>query len=308
MGTSYNIKLVVEPSSALTKQQLQEATDKALVDINQKMSTYIAESELMQLNAQSVVKNYKVSTELCSVLSLSNSVSQLSDGAFDVSVGPLVNLWGFGPDAVDTLPTSEQIELGKQTIGYQKLELSCTDSLASVTKTAPLWLDVSAVAKGYATDVLWQAYKALGITNAMVEIGGELRLEGTNVAGKVWTIGVEKPSLGQSGALQAVRVSGVGVATSGDYRNYYEVDGKRVSHTIDPTTGYPITHALASVTVVADSGGEADALATALNVLGPDKGFELAESEGLAAYFIIREEEQFVVKYTEAFKPLMVAP
>lgn len=299
MGTYYQIK-IVNPGPELSVAQLQKITDDALVDINNKMSTYIPDSELMRLNKSEPNQWVEVSVPLYDVLEISDRISELTEGAFDITVAPLVNLWGFGPEGFTKKPDELHLQKVMEQIGYQYLELQ--PDTKAVRRLKDIQLDLSAVAKGYGADFLAELYQNQGLRNFMVEIGGELRVAGHNPQGKPWRIGVETPSLTRSGVMQAVEVSDVGMATSGDYRNYYEVDGVRISHTIDPATGHPVSHTLAAVTVITDTAAEADALATALNVMGAERGLALAEAEGIAAYFIERQNDEFVVSYSEAFK------
>lgn len=299
MGTYYQVK-VVGAGEEFSAAKLQQVTDEALVKINDIMSTYIPDSELMRLNRSSVGAWVDISEPLYDVLVTSQRISELSGGAFDITVAPLVNLWGFGPKRSNEPPTEQAVSEALEQIGYQYLEVR--PGKAQVRRTRDVQLDLSAVAKGYGADYVAQVYRGMGLENFMVEIGGELRLAGHNPNGEPWRIGVEVPSVARTGVVQAVEVTNAGVATSGDYRNYYEVDGKRVSHTIDPATGHPITHTLASVTVIADTAADADALATALNVMGAEKGRELADKAGIAAYFIERQNDDFVSSYSEEFK------
>ena len=304
MGTTYHIKAIANYRTIISEPALQIQIDKKLEEFNEVMSTYIADSELSLLNKAPSGEWHVLSGWLYKVIALSQKVGDQSQGAFDITVGPLVNLWGFGPEERQGEPTTEQIEEARKRIGFKLIELK--PESRELLKNADLYIDLSAVAKGYATDVLAEQLKEFGFTDFMIEIGGEIYVSGKNPNGTPWIIGVEKPTLGRSGAAQAVSVSGAGIATSGDYRNYYEVDGKRVSHTIDPVTARPIEHSLASVTVVASTGGLADAYATALNVMGPEKGLEFALQNKLAAYFIVREGEAFNVKFTPEFEGLMI--
>jgi len=300
MGTTYHITAVVGEPVAITETQLQMEVDKLLEDVNQVMSTYISDSELSLLNKAPVNQPTVVSEALFEVLALSEEISQLSDGAFDVTVGPLVNLWGFGPGVkTDKAPEASALAEAMARIGYEYLILD--DERRQVTKERELYIDLSAIAKGYGADELAELFQQHGITNYMIELGGELAVAGNNPEGVLWRIGVEQPTLMHSGSLQGISVPHGGIATSGDYRNYYEVDGVRYSHTIDPETGKPVTHKLASVTVVSESAAKADGLATALNVLGPEKGYALSIENGIAAYFVIRQGEGFVTKASPEF-------
>lgn len=299
MGTTYHITAIVGPKVSVAENTLQMNVDKALEDINQVMSTYIQDSELSMLNKAPVNMPVIVSQGLFDVLALSANISRLSDSAFDVTVGPLVNLWGFGPNKSDAKPEQSAIDAAMAQVGYQHVVLDKTKR--QVTKVADVYIDLSAVAKGYGADLIAELLQRTGIENYMVEVGGEIAMAGHNASGRGWTIGVEQPTLAHSGAVMGVTIDKGGVATSGDYRNYYEVDGVRYSHTIDPSTGYPITHTLASVTVVADSSAKADALATAINVLGPEKGYDLAVRENLAVFLIIRRKDGYETKASPEF-------
>ncbi|WP_370978510.1 FAD:protein FMN transferase [Agaribacterium sp. ZY112] len=304
MGTTYHAKLVVKPEVDLEQEQLQQQLDALLVEINQSMSTYISDSELSRFNRAAVGEPFTVSTGLCEVLSDAGEIYHSSNRAFDPTVGPLVNLWGFGPEDRSAVPSAAERQSAMNQIGFDALGIHCDESY--ILKNKALYVDLSAIAKGWAVDKLAQHFDSLGLVDYMVEIGGELRLSGVNGRSSNWRIAVEKPILGQGSAAQVLSLTDVAVATSGDYRNYIERDGERFSHTLNPQTGMPITHKLASVTVVTETCSKADAWATALNVIGPDAGFELAEKEGLAAYFIVREGDDFGVRYTQAFEQYMV--
>lgn len=304
MGTTYHVKLIAHEATA-SSEILQQQVDATLAAINQSMSTYIEDSELSRLNRAPVDTWVEVSQPLLEVLLISRDVSDASGGAFDITAGPLVNLWGFGPQkGRDEVPDEQAIQQTMERVGYNLLEIDAKQQ--RVRKLKDIYLDLSAVAKGYAADVVAEQLRLQGFNNTMVEIGGELRLSGLNAQAKPWRIGIEKPGLLHEGALQAVDIRDAGMATSGDYRNYFELDGERYSHLIDPSNGRPARHLLASVTVITDSGARADAYATALHVLGPDRGYDLARQLKLAAFFIVREEEGFSVKYTPEFKRYLV--
>jgi thiamine biosynthesis lipoprotein len=304
MGTRYSVKLVVGQNTELDIPSLQTSVDQRLAQINQAMSTYIDDSDINQLNAAPAGTDIKVSAELCEVLKLSQDISAQTEGAFDISVGPIVRAWGFGPEQRDKPPEAELLmELLSRT-GYQYLNLDCNST--TVLKQKALSLDLSAVAKGYAVDVISELItQETGISDVMVEIGGELSLRGSNVEGKAWRIGIEKPALAQMGATQVLALSNVAVATSGDYRNFYEFEGQHYSHLIDPKTGRPVEHALTSVTIVSKNCALADAYATAIHVMGPEAGLAFAEKNQIAAFFIERSTEQFRYYHTQAFEQYM---
>lgn len=305
MGTSYHITVVAAQGEQLdvAADELQAAIDEQLREINQSMSTYIPDSELMQFNQAPVGDWQALSVPLIEVLQISQRISAKSDGAFDITVGPLVDLWGFGPQgAPQQVPEESEITRAREHMGFEHLALN---EAGQARKLADIRLDLSAVAKGYGVDVLSRYLESRGFEHFLVEIGGELRVKGFSPRGDQWRLGIEQPSLLHSGGRKTIELTDVAMATSGDYRNYYERDGQRYSHTIDPGTGRPIVHNLVSVTVLTDSTAEADAWATALNVLGPERAMELAEREGLAIYMIVKEDDGFADRYSPAFEPYL---
>lgn len=301
MGTQYHISVVLNRDEKIDD-ELQAHIDAQLAAINQSMSTYLSDSELSRLNRAATQEWIPLSEPLFAVITLAQRISLESDGAFDITMGPLVELWGFGArdKVVDTVPSAAEINSLLAKSGYQQLELQGRPpALKKLTDTA---LDLSAIAKGFAVDEISYGLTQLGYANHMVEIGGEVKTQGHNARGDIWHIGIESPTFSHTGVQQAVTVQGVGIATSGDYRNYFEINGQRFSHTINPRTGRPITHNLASVTVIAPTCAEADAYATAINVLGFKAGKMFAEQRGLAAYFIVRDDENFSADMTSKFK------
>ena len=301
MGTTYNITLV-DPPKNLVQENLQQQIDQELLSLNQQMSTYIDDSEIMQFNRAPQNHWMTVSSDFLAVVQLSQVVSGLSQGRFDITVGPLVELWGFGKRVANEVPSNEQIAAVKTKVGWQKLKLD--SDRQALSKSIPLKLDVSAVAKGYAVDKLFSLIKQQEVQNFLVEIGGEMRVQGSNGKQQPWRIGIEKPSLLQKQAQQLVHLSNKAIATSGDYRNYFEDQGQRYSHTIDPESGYPVRHNIASVTVISDTAAEADALATALNVMGETAAKTLARRKNLAVFFIFYDNQSnngYRTEYTPAF-------
>lgn len=300
MGTSYHITIVAAAGQPLPVEPaaLQEKVDQELVKINQWMSTYIPDSELMEFNHAELNTWYTLPEPLMEVLGLSQQISEASGGAFDITVGPLVNLWGFGPEMrPEQVPSSDELAAAEARTGYTLLELTTEQA----RRKADVFVDLSAVAKGYGVDWVSRTLLKEGVANFMVEIGGEVRLKGHSPRGDAWHIAVEQPSVLTGTAAKALALTDESVATSGDYRNYFEVDGVRYSHTIDPATGMPITHNLASVTVVAESAAKADAWATALNVLGPERGIAVANQEKLAVYMIVKEGDVFSERQSDYF-------
>jgi thiamine biosynthesis lipoprotein len=295
MGTTYNVKFV--PADGADKQVLKHQIDQLLIDINQLMSTYIPNSELSQFNQWSSTDPFPMSTQTIKVLNEAKRLGDMSAGLLDVTVGPLVNLWGFGPqNRPEKIPSVELIKLTQLSIGLDKLTLGPTWA----SKTIPnLYVDLSTIAKGYAVDQVAELLHSHNIQNYLVEIGGEMRVSGVKASEKPWIIAIEKPEAEQRSVQELISVGDNAVATSGDYRIYYERDGVRYSHLIDPSTGYPITHNVVSVTVVHPSSMTADGLATALIVMGKEKALALAEQHDIAVMLITKEQIGFN-EYTSA--------
>lgn len=292
MGTTYSVKLVQSENMQLDPVLLKNDIDAALVNVNALMSTYIPNSELSKLNNAPANQAFPISPQTELVLNEAIRLGKLSGGVLDVTVGPLVNLWGFGPDKrPEATPSVQDLENIREYVGLDKFTLLN----AEVTKLHEnVYIDLSTIAKGYGVDVVADILEANGVEAYLVEIGGEMRLKGQKLSGKQWTIAVEKPVSNERAIQRLISVGDNAIATSGDYRNYYESDGKRYSHLIDPNTGYPITHNLVSVSVVHPSSMTADGLATALIVMGYERAKELAEAEGLAVLMIKKERDEFI--------------
>lgn len=300
MGTSFTVKVSSLPDSV--KSDEVKIQIKSLLDqLNGQMSTYQKDSELSVINQNTSSEWLAVSDSLYTVLKQADLISKMSNGAFDITVGPLVNLWGFGPDdMLFTAPVDEEITQQLLGVGFKNLLFD--DEKKQIKKLNPsLYLDLSAIAKGYAVDRVGLLLETIGIKDYMVEIGGELRLKGLNSHQKPWRIAVEKPTAEKRMIQKVLPLTNISLATSGDYRNFFEVDGARFSHTIDPRTGKPITHKLASITILSDTTMKADALATALMVLGSEQGYQLAEKEKIAALFIIKTKDGFIEKASSSF-------
>jgi len=295
MGTTYNVKFVAVDGAE--KESLKQQIDQVLVEINQLMSTYIQDSELSRFNQWNSVEHFPLSKQTLTVLNEAKRLGEMSDGLLDVTVGPLVNLWGFGPQSrPEKIPSDELIHTTRQQIGLDKLTVGPTWA----SKMQPnLYVDLSTIAKGYAVDQLAELLQTHQITNFLVEIGGEMRVSGAKGSGTPWKIAIEKPEVEQRSVQEIISIGDNAVATSGDYRIYYEQDGVRYSHLIDPKTGYPITHNVVSVTVIHPSSMTADGLATALIVMGKEKALALAETYNIAVLLITKEKQGFT-EYTSA--------
>ncbi len=309
MGTSFTVKLIAEADVA-DKDAILAEIEAELATINKRMSTYDPDSELSRWNAARTTDWFAVSAETAAVVNHALRIGRLTDGAFDVTLDPLIRLWQFGPGAKNLataednkiVPPHADIAKTLRLVGFTQIETR-SDPPAVRKKLAEMQIDLSGIAKGYAVDRVAAVLERHGYRNYMVEIGGEVRTSGHNLAGRLWRIGIETPTSGirKIESVVSMGKGGIGLgamATSGDYRNYFERDGVRYSHLLDPRFGRPITHRLASVTVLAETCAEADALATGLVVLGPDAGFELAQSQGIAAAFIVRVDDGFEQKRT----------
>lgn len=295
MGTTYHIKIVDEIPAQLSTSALQLQIDSLLAEINRQMSTFIPTSEISQFNKSTAGKPFKVSQDFIKVLRLAITINKESGGAFDATVGPLVNLWGFGrkgPRAVP--PDEEEIASALNAIGSQYV--SIIDDTAIVKSMPGLQLDFGAIAKGYGVDAVAELLACRGFANFMVEIGGEVIVSGQK-ENKKWKIGIDRPEAGlQPGEhLQGIlQIKDIAMATSGDYRNYFRYADSLYSHEIDPRTGRPVQNGLASVTVLAPSCMLADAMATAIMVMGADKGMKWIEAKAeIEALIIMHDGENF---------------
>lgn len=289
MGTTFNIVLVA-PGDDVDSAALQAAISAELDEVNALASTWLADSQLAAFNASQSTGWIDVSGEFCRMVEQALEVCRLSRGAFDITVGPLVNLWGFGPDGEVREPPDDQlIEATMTLVGHEGLETRCGETV--MRKRHPeMYVDLSGWAKGFAVDRLAKLLDEYAVTDYLVEVGGELRVRGHNAEREKWAIAVEAPSTMLRRPHSVLKISDASVATSGDYRNYFDHDGQHYSHTIDARTGRPVDHDLAAVTVVDESAAFADAMATALLVLGPEAGPALAETLGVAGFFLVRNE------------------
>jgi thiamine biosynthesis lipoprotein len=247
-----------------------------------------------------------ISEEFHEVLRESLEIHGLSDGSFDITVAPLLAAWGFGPRAQGPrVPDQAELEALATRLGSAGLELGAGP--LRVRKLGERELELSAIAPGYAVDLIARRFIARGVADFMIEVGGELRTAGRNPDGAPWRIGIERPDAPPGTPQITVMLSGQSVSTSGDYREFFEVDGRRYSHVLDPRSLRPVEHGLASVTVLAPDCMRADALSTALMVLGPDRGMALAEREGLPVYMLIRAEGGLQARSSTHFSPYLAA-
>lgn len=297
MGTFFQVKIKQDDSIIIDKNFLQNEIIEILIKVNSQMSTYIEDSEISLFNKYNNTDWYSISEDFAFVLEKALQISKQSSGTFDITVGKLVNLWGFGSQLKEhTVPDNDQVAALMAITGYHHLEVRL-DPPSVKKENLELYIDLSAIAKGFGVDKVAEYLDSKNIDNYLVEIGGEVRTSGTNQKNEPWKVGIEYPD-SSSGIYEVISLGSYSIATSGDYHNYFEKNGIRYSHTIDPRTGMPISHKLASVTVIYKSCTLADAYATAINVLGPESGISFALEHKLPAYLIIREEDGFVVKKT----------
>jgi len=305
MGTTYHVKLM-DPQGQKSTNDWQQKFDTQLEQINQLMSTYRPDSEISRFNTLQSTDWFPVSEETLSVITKAQQISKLTAGAFDVTVGPLVDLWNFGPNKkTRAIPDDAAIQNILQQIGYQQLEVRAAPP--ALRKTVPgLRCDLSAIAKGYAVDQLCELIEAEQIRDYMVEIGGEVRTAGTKAEGNPWLLGIAAPTENQIALQRVIQMTDQALATSGNYRNYYEIDGKRYSHTIDPRTGQPVEFEMAAVSVLADRCMDADAWATAIMVLGPEAGYNLAVEQHLEVFLLLRQDDKIIERMTPGFGKQLV--
>lgn len=299
MGTTYMIKLV--PGDApMQENDVKSGIEKVLRQINRQMSVFDPQSEISQFNRSLDSSWFKVSGSLASVVHNALEVSRISKGAFDVTAAPLIDLWGFGPRSKeDAVPSPVEIEKARSCTGYGKMEVSLNPP-GLKKKMACVICNLSAIAKGYGVDQVALYLEKAGIRRYLVEIGGEIRVSGKNHFNRQWRVGIATPD-GSFGVHRAIPLENESMATSGDYFNFFEREGIRYSHTIDPRTGAPVKHNLASVTVIHQSCMMADAYATAIQVMGPEMGFSWAVKHHLAVLMLIRDNDSLIERATESF-------
>jgi len=301
MGTTWSVK-IAHAENAPVSSATQPQIEALLAEVNRQMSTWQKDSEISQFNQQPAPYSVQVSPPFARLTQAALQVSRLSEGKFDPTIGPVVNLWGFGPPKKeDRLPTQLEIDEARAQVGYEAIEVNAS----TLTKTADRRLDLSAIAKGHGVDVVADHLISMGYLNHLVEIGGEMRAGGDKGELGPWRVAIEKPVDYERAIQRIIAVSNVGIATSGDYRNFREIAGERFHHAMDPDTGRPVTHSLGSVTVLHPSAAMADAWATTLLVVGPELGMQLAQQNELAAYFVLRQRDTLTTQHSDAFAPYL---
>ncbi|MCO8313355.1 FAD:protein FMN transferase [Pseudomonas mandelii] len=301
MGSTYSIKyvrLAGLPHPAEVRVQV----ERILADVDQQMSTYRSDSDIERFNNLPANHCQKMPAPILELVRVGEQLSSLSDGSFDLTVEPLLNLWGFGPQArEEKVPSAEALAEVRQRVGHGHLRIE-GDRLC---KDAAVEVDFNSIAAGYAVDTIAARLEALGIHNYLAEATGELKAAGKKLDGSPWLIALEEPRDDQQVAQKIIAVDGYGVSTSGDYRNYFQQNGQRYSHTFDARTGAPVLHTLASVTVIHPSALMADGLSTLLLILGPERGWDYAETHDIGAFFVIRADTGFITRTNQAFERLV---
>lgn len=297
MGSHYSVKYVpgtITPKPALLRAEVEGL----LAEVDRQMSTWRADSELSQFNRLPADSCRVMPEPVLELVRFGFLLGRQSQGAFDLTLEPLLDLWGFGPQSRgERVPSAEQIAAARALTGHGHLRIE-GDRLC---KDVALQLDLNSVAAGYTVDRVAARLSELGVKSYLLDITGEIKASGRKPDGGAWRVAIEAPQDQRQVAQRIIELDGLGVSTSGDYRNYFEKDGRRYSHTLDPQTGAPIAHRLASVTVVDPSTLRADGLSTLLLVLGPERGLAFAERQGIAAFFVTREGDGFVSQASSAF-------
>jgi thiamine biosynthesis lipoprotein len=309
MGSTWTVRLLKLPGTC-SRDQVQMAVQEVLDRVENQMSTYRPDSDLSRFNRSRTTEWVSIPRDFAEVVNQARLVSEQTGGAFDVTVGPLVNLWGFGPThpagEFGTVPSDSMIEEARRHVGYRLLDVRLKPP--AIRKSDPqAYVDLSAIAKGYAAGLVGDRLEELGAKDYLVLVGGEVRSRGLSHLGRPWHVGLETPTPGTRRVLYTVELKDLALSTSGDYRNFFESGGHRYCHEINPATGRPTTHASASVTVAHASNAYADAMATALMVLGPKEGYALAQKLNLAAMFITRSDDHFETSSTPQFRKLLLS-
>ncbi|ACO77681.1 thiamine biosynthesis lipoprotein [Azotobacter vinelandii CA] len=300
MGSTYSVKYVQRRGTP-AKEELQRETEAILADLDRQVSTYRSDSDIERFNTLPTGSCAAVPDEVRTLVAAGERLSVESEGALDLTVGPLLDLWGFGPHGHgEQVPDAEAIAAARQRVGHQYLRIDGE----RLCKDAPVQVDFNSIAAGHAVDRVAARFEALGVDSYLVEITGELKARGHKPDGTPWRIAIEAPHDNERVAQRIIALDGYAVSTSGDYRNFFEQNGKRYSHTVDPRLGAPVAHRLAAVTVVDPSALRADGLSTVLMVLGEERGLAFAEQRGIAAFLVIRDGQAFVTKSTATFDRL----
>lgn len=300
-GTTYRIKIVAE-DEAFDQEAVTQAVRETLTRVDDHVSNWNPASEVSRFNALASVDPVEISSGFNLVMMVAGDVHRQSDGFLDLTLAPVIELWSFGsggpePGAQPAPPSDAAIEAAMARVGQESVIAHDPAAKTLIKRDPEATVFLSALAKGAGIDTLGVVLGELGHSNYLIEVGGDLIAVGAGPSGAGWRIAIEQPTAGRREAGEVVALQGLAMATSGDYRNYFEEDGVRYSHIIDPQTGRPITHRTASVTVLAETAVEADAWATALLAAGQERGMAIAEREGIAALFIARADSTSTLEF-----------
>ncbi|ACS87133.1 MULTISPECIES: FAD:protein FMN transferase ApbE [Musicola] len=306
MGTFYSVKISGELPEG--QPQLQQEIDALLEQANNEISTYRKDSTLSRFNRYQGSDPQPISGGMADIILTAQRIGRATGDAMNITVGPLVNLWGFGPQKQPaTIPSQQQIDAARQKVGLNHLTLISNEKGEWIQKDLPdLYVDLSTLGEGYGADLLAQLMTQKGITNYLVSVGGAISSRGVNAQGLPWRVAIQKPTDKENAIQASVNLQGYSISTAGSYRNYFEQNGKRYSHVIDPATGRPITHQLVSATVIAKTALEADGWDTGLMVLGTEKALKLAEQQSMAVYLITKTDKGYEAVMTPQFKAFLL--
>lgn len=303
MGSTYSIKYLRTKGLA-GPEEVKVVVEKILAEVDRQMSTYRNDSDIERFNDLPANSCQTMPASILELVRVGEQLSLQSEGAYDLTVEPLLDLWGFGPQArEEKVPTAPALAETMKRVGHAHLRIEGEQ----LCKDAAVEVDFNSIAAGYTVDTIAAKLEAMGIHNYLAEATGELKAAGKKLDGSPWRIALEEPRDDQQVAERVIEVDGYGVSTSGDYRNYFEQGGRRYSHTFDARTGTPINHTLASVTVIDPSTLMADGLSTLLLILGPERGWDYAEKHGIGAFFVMRADTGFVTRANQAFERLSAA-
>ncbi|HWH86448.1 MAG TPA: FAD:protein FMN transferase [Pseudomonas sp.] len=300
MGSTWSVKYVRHAGFA-DPAQVRGEVERILGEVDQQMSTYRSDSVIERFNALPADSCQSMAPAVLELVRVGEQLSKQSEGSYDLTIEPLMNLWGFGPQGrEEKVPDTAALAEVMQRVGYQHLRIDGN----RLCKDAAVEVDFNSIAAGYAVDTIAARLQSMGIDNYLVEVTGELKAKGKKPDGSAWRIALEEPRDDQQVAERIIAVDGYGVSTSGDYRNYFLQDGRRYSHTFDARSGRPVLHDLASVTVIHPSALMADGLSTLLLILGPQRSQAYAQKHDIAAFFVMRADTGFVTRCSQAFERL----
>ncbi|WP_238350109.1 FAD:protein FMN transferase [Pseudomonas sp. SWRI154] len=301
MGSRYSIQYVRHVATA-GPIEVRGEVESILAEVDRQFSTYRGDSDIERFNALPADSCAVMPVPVLELIRVGEQLSSQSDGAFDLTVEPLLNLWGFGPQSrTEEVPSADALAQARQRVGYRHLHIDGE----RLCKDAAVEVDFNSIAAGYAVDRIAGRLKALGIDSYLAEVTGELKAAGRKPDDSAWRIALEEPRDDKRVAKRVIELNGYGVSTSGDYRKYFEQGGRRYSHTFDARTGAPVLHNLASVTVIHPSALMADGLSTLLLILGPEQGWDYAQEHGIGVFFVLRDNDRFVGRTNDAFERMV---